>query len=125
MRSNDIKFERILHVMSDPVIDNSLYVEDELLARWEREFYNVLHVLRCFGDTRLGICNRIIELSYVVPELQRSTIRVILRDFQPLGIRLGPRHRVLGDILVRAFHKIFVLHDAILLLHLLPSFALP
>ena len=58
--------------MSDPVIDNSLYVEDELPALWEREFYNVLRVLRCLGDTRLGICNRIIELSYVVLELQRS-----------------------------------------------------
>jgi len=72
MRLSDIKFEKILHVMSNPAIDNSLYVEDELPAPWEREFYNMLHILRCLGDMRLGICNRIIELSYVVPELQRS-----------------------------------------------------
>ena len=53
------------------------------------------------------------------------TIRVVVKTFQPQGIRLGPQYRVPGDILVRAFHKIFVLHAAILLLHLLPSFALP
>jgi hypothetical protein len=112
--------------MLDPVIDNSLYVEDEPLVLLEREFYNVLRVLQCFGDTGEGICNRIIEPPYVTPELQSSTIRVMLKDFQPLRIRLrGPRHRVPGDILVRAFHKIFVLHAANLLLHLLPSFALP
>jgi hypothetical protein len=58
--------------MLDPVIDNSLYVEGELLVPLEHEFYNVLRVLRCFGDMRQGICNRIIELLYVVPELQKS-----------------------------------------------------
>jgi hypothetical protein len=111
--------------MSDFVIDNSWDVEDELLVLWERELYNVLHVLRCFEDMRLGICNRTIELWYVVHKLQRSTIRVALKIFQPLEIRRDPRNRVLCDVLVLVFHKIFVLHDAILLLSPLPSFVLP
>lgn len=79
--SSDTKFEKILHVVLDLVIDNSLYVEDERLVPWEHEFYNVLHILRCFEDTRLGIYNRIIERWYVVHELQRSTIRVAPRIF--------------------------------------------
>lgn len=125
MRSSGIKVERILHVMRGPVIHNSSYVEDELLVPSEHEFYNVPHVLRCFVDMRLGICNRIIGLSYVVHELQRSTFRIVARILKPRGIRLVPRNRVLDDILVPTFRKIFVPHDATLLLFLLPSFALP
>ena len=125
MRSSDIKGERILHVMQDPVIDNSSYVEDELLVAREHEFYNVLRVLRCFEDMRLGICNKIIGLSYVVHELQRSTFRIVIKDFKPRGIRLVPRNRVLDDILVLTFHKIFVLHGANLLGLLSRVYVLP